>query len=153
MPNEFIIKNGFFSEGSSNVTGSLIVTQGITGSLFGTASYVLNGESSSYSLNSTSASYALTASYATNALTVTQITPVTLASGSWSLTGSYYNYVYSNAIITATSIVDVIPATSSISIVRAADILPSTLSASETVTMYATNAPTGDIIVTFNIFK
>jgi hypothetical protein len=39
MPNEFKIKNGFFSEGSSNVTGSLSVSGGITGSLLGTASF------------------------------------------------------------------------------------------------------------------
>jgi hypothetical protein len=38
MANEFIIKNGYFSQGSSNITGSLNVTAGITGSLFGTAS-------------------------------------------------------------------------------------------------------------------
>ena len=38
MPNEFIIKNGYFSQGNSQITGSLIVTSGITGSLFGTAS-------------------------------------------------------------------------------------------------------------------
>ena len=41
MANEFIIKNGFFSEGSSNITGSLNVTAGITGSLQGTASFAL----------------------------------------------------------------------------------------------------------------
>ena len=36
--NEFIIKNGFFSEGSSNITGSLNVTAGITGSFSGDGS-------------------------------------------------------------------------------------------------------------------
>jgi len=41
MANEFKIKNGFFSEGSSNITGSLSVTAGITGSLLGTASFAL----------------------------------------------------------------------------------------------------------------
>jgi hypothetical protein len=39
MANEFKIKNGFFSEGSSNITGSLNVSAGITGSLLGTSSY------------------------------------------------------------------------------------------------------------------
>jgi hypothetical protein len=52
--NEFRIKNGFFSEGSSNITGSLEVTAGITGSLQGTA---------------TSASFAVTASYLAGAAT------------------------------------------------------------------------------------
>jgi hypothetical protein len=47
--NEFKIKNGYLSEGNSQVTGSLNVSGGITGSLFGTSSY------------------AVTASYATNA--------------------------------------------------------------------------------------
>ena len=51
MPQEFVIKNGFFSQGNSTITGSLNVTAGITGSLQGTA---------------TSASFALTASYALN---------------------------------------------------------------------------------------
>ena len=32
MASEFIIKNGYFSQGNSNITGSLNVTQGITGS-------------------------------------------------------------------------------------------------------------------------
>jgi hypothetical protein len=41
MPNEFVVKNGFISQNSSTVTGSLIVTGGITGSLFGTASWAI----------------------------------------------------------------------------------------------------------------
>lgn len=45
MPNEFIIKNGYFSQGNSTITGSLTVTAGITGSVL-------------------SSSYALTASHA-----------------------------------------------------------------------------------------
>ena len=53
MANEFVIKNGFFSQGTSNITGNLSVSQtisgstgeftSITGSLFGTASYASNG--------------------------------------------------------------------------------------------------------------
>lgn len=42
MANEFRIKNGFESQGNSNVTGSLTVTAGITGSLFGTASWAVS---------------------------------------------------------------------------------------------------------------
>lgn len=41
MANEFIIKNGFFSQGNSTITGSLNVTAGITGSIEGTSSYAL----------------------------------------------------------------------------------------------------------------
>ena len=54
MANEFIIKNGFFSQGNSTITGSLEVTAGITGSFSGTV---------------TTASYALTASYLEGAAT------------------------------------------------------------------------------------
>ena len=39
MANEFIARNGLIAQESSVVSGSLIVTQGITGSLQGTASY------------------------------------------------------------------------------------------------------------------
>jgi hypothetical protein len=49
MPNEFIIKNGYFSQGNSEITGSLRVTGGITGSLQGTASFATTA---SYSLSS-----------------------------------------------------------------------------------------------------
>jgi hypothetical protein len=52
--------------GSLDISGSLIVRSGITGSLFGTASWALNSITSSYAVNSTSASYALTAAYASN---------------------------------------------------------------------------------------
>ena len=169
--------------GSLKLSGSLTTAQGITGSVFGTSSYSLNGLSSSYALNSnsasysisssyavtssyslngisssyslnaTSASYALTASYATNALTLTQVTGVTLPSSSWSLSGGYYQYVYSNEIITSTSVVDVIPDNSSVSVIRTADVLPRTDSATGQVTLYSTNAPSSSMTVTFNILK
>ena len=44
MANEFIIKNGFKSQGTSTITGSLIVTAGITGSVpFVSQSYFVQG--------------------------------------------------------------------------------------------------------------
>lgn len=55
MANEFVARNGIIALDNSTITGSLIVSAGITGSLFGTASVA------------TSASYALTASFALNA--------------------------------------------------------------------------------------
>jgi len=73
------------------VTGSLTVTEGITGSLLGTsswannaqtasyvtlaqtASYVLNAQTASYVLNAVSASYATTASYITLAQTASYV--------------------------------------------------------------------------------
>ena len=93
------------------------------------------------------------ASWNNTGLGVAQVTPVTLASGSWSLASSLYEYDYSNALITSSSIVDIIPDNSTISIVQAAQILPSTVSTSGSVKLFATNLPTADIIVTVNIFN
>ena len=42
MANEFIARNGIFAIGSSQITGSLNVSTGITGSLRGTASFALS---------------------------------------------------------------------------------------------------------------
>ena len=86
-------------------------------------------------------------------LSVLQVTPITLTTGGWSLVSGLYEYTYSNANILSTSIVDVIPASSTIAIVKAADIMPSTSSASGSVKIYATNLPTASIIVTFNIYN
>ena len=43
MANEFIARNGLIAQNNSTITGSLTVTQGITGSLQGTASYAVSG--------------------------------------------------------------------------------------------------------------
>ena len=88
-----------------------------------------------------------------NKQALTQVTPITLTTGGWSLVSGLYEYTYSNAAITAASIVDVIPASSTIAIVKAADIMPATSSAAGSVKIYATNLPTASIIVTFNIFN
>jgi len=88
-----------------------------------------------------------------NGLTLQQITPVTIASSGWSLVSGLYEYTYSNANITSTSVVDVIPSNSTISIVQSAQILPSTLSATGSVKLYSTNLPSADFLVTINIFK
>jgi len=53
--------------GSAIITGSLTVTQGITGSLFGTSSWATNALTSSYILNAISASFASQAANATTA--------------------------------------------------------------------------------------
>jgi hypothetical protein len=83
MANEFIIKNGYFSQGSSNVTGSLTVTAGVTASLQGTASWSNNAITSSYIVTAQTASYVLNAvssSFATNAQTASFITTAQTAS-------------------------------------------------------------------------
>ena len=51
MANEFIARNGLISQNNSTVTGSLLVTNGITGSLLGSASYAINSGNSLTSLN------------------------------------------------------------------------------------------------------
>ena len=63
MANEFVARNGIIALNNSQITGSLNVTNGITGSLYGTASYATTA---SYALNaptSISSSYSTTASY------------------------------------------------------------------------------------------
>lgn len=80
-----------------------------------------------------------------------QITGLTLLSTGWTLVAGLYKYDLANANITANSIVEVIPDNSSISIVKAAEILPETDSSAGSVKLYATNAPTGGISVTINI--
>jgi hypothetical protein len=86
-------------------------------------------------------------------LTLTQVTSQTLVTANWALVTGYYEYNLANAGITATSVVDAIPNNASISIIKNAEILPKTLSGAGTVKFYAVNLPTGDIIVTINIFK
>ena len=65
MPNEFKIRNGFLSTGNSEVTGSLNVTAGITGSLLGTASFATTAG------NATSISSAITNNIDNRVLTAT----------------------------------------------------------------------------------
>jgi hypothetical protein len=89
----------------------------------------------------------------TGIVDVTKLTNVTLTVAGWSLVSGFYQWVYSNAAITSDSIVDMIPTNASIAIVKASDIMPTTTSASGTVTVYATNLPTADIIVNINIFN
>jgi hypothetical protein len=76
MANEFVVKNGLISQKNSTITGSLIVTNGITGSLNGTSSWALNSltasyvqtaQTASYVLQAVSASYALTSSFSQTA--------------------------------------------------------------------------------------
>jgi hypothetical protein len=71
MANEFVARNGLIAQANSEITGSLKVTGGITGSLFGTASFATT---SSYILNSVSASYAVSSSLASTADISTQAT-------------------------------------------------------------------------------
>jgi hypothetical protein len=73
MAHEFIAKKGLISQGNAQVSGTLTVTNGITASLFGTASYAITSVTASYVTSSnivgivSSASYTLTSSYIKNA--------------------------------------------------------------------------------------
>jgi hypothetical protein len=82
-----------------------------------------------------------------------QIPNTTLASGSWSSTGSIYVYSLTNSNIDENTIVDVIPDNSDIDIVIAAEFLPQTISSASIVDIFAKNIPTDDINVTLNLFK
>jgi hypothetical protein len=83
--------------GSSLFSGSLNVSNGITGSLFGTSSYA---QTSSYTLNSVSSSYAATASYIKNAVTASYI--LNAISSSYAVTASKaLNYTETDPVYTA----------------------------------------------------
>ena len=66
--------------GNAQITGSLTVTQGITGSLFGTSSWAQNAVTSSYILQAVSASFASTAANATTASYILQAASASFAS-------------------------------------------------------------------------
>jgi len=160
---------------SSFNTGSF--SGSFIGNLFGTASWaqtasfaltIANGAVTNANLASVSANTIkgritagsgnledLTASQVRSILNVVekpiQITGITLVSSSWSLVGGLYEYVYNNANIVATNIVNVIPNNADIDTVIAASILPRTDSAAGSVTIYAKNLPTASIGVTINI--
>jgi len=68
MANEFVARNGVIALDDSQITGSLTVTNGVTGSLFGTSSFATNALTASYADNvPATASFATTASYAISA--------------------------------------------------------------------------------------
>lgn len=110
MPNEFVARNGLIAQKDSSITGSLNVTNGITGSLFGTASFAItaswvrNSQSASYwsgsVTNALSASQSETASWVKNAQTASywsgSITNVT--SASFASTASYWSGSITNAL-------------------------------------------------------
>jgi hypothetical protein len=74
---DHISSSAIFHSGSiTQVTGSLLVTNGITGSLLGTASWATNSITASYIITAQTASYilnAISASYATNSATASYV--------------------------------------------------------------------------------
>jgi hypothetical protein len=77
----------------------------------------------------------------------------TLTTAGWSLVSGLQEQVLSNANITASSSVDIIPNNADIDIVIAAQILPKTDAQSGGVKVYAKNLPTGNIGVTLQIWQ
>lgn len=81
---------GSLFSGSISITGSLVVTAGITGSLQGTAttaSFVTTAQTASYVLQAVSASFATTSSFVKNAQTASYI--LQAVSSSFATTASY----------------------------------------------------------------
>ena len=87
MANEFIARNGLISQNNSVVTGSLTVTQGITGSLQGTST------TASYVLQAVSSSFASTASLAPNYVLTSTTSSMTVATASFVQNAQSASYV------------------------------------------------------------
>lgn len=79
-----------YNNGLVAISGSLIVLNGITGSLLGTSSYAVNALSSSYTFNATSASYALNSTSASYALSSSYSNTATSASYAFSATSASF---------------------------------------------------------------
>jgi len=82
----------------------------------------------------------------------TQVTGKTVATGAWSLVSGFYEASISDAGISASSIVDVIPDNASAATAATAGVLPRTDSSSGAVKIYATATPAATLTVTLNIF-
>lgn len=77
----------------------------------------------------------------------TQIFNVTLSEAGWGLASGFYEYTYTNALITVKSIVDATPQNASIAVVRSARMLPLVTSFVGSCKFFSNNAPSDDIIV------
>jgi hypothetical protein len=84
---------------------------------------------------------------------IIQVTDKILNVGGWSLVGELYEQSISDASITATSVVDVVPNNADYATVSTAVFLPRTDSSTEAVKVYCRNLPTSTITVTINILN
>ena len=82
-----------------------------------------------------------------------QLGSQTLSFSAWTLSGSYYTYIFSNANITSTSIVDFTPYNASINEVSSCRMLPQIDVASGSCTFYATFPPQSNITGTINVWQ
>jgi hypothetical protein len=86
-----------------------------------------------------------------NSAKLIEVTGVEVLAASFALVGDLYEASISNENILASSSVDVVPASSTIAIVKAADFMPETVASSGSVKVFATNLPTDNFFVTLLI--
>lgn len=84
--------------------------------------------------------------------TITKITNQTLASGSWTTSGSYSIYSFSNANISDTSRVDFTPYNESVNDAVIAELLPQVTTAAGSCIFFASFTPENNIIGDITIF-
>ncbi|HAT81202.1 MAG TPA: hypothetical protein DCS17_07405 [Flavobacterium sp.] len=85
-----------------------------------------------------------------------QVPNETLIAANWALVSGYYEYDLANANITATSFVDVIineDTEENIAIAKASEFKQTNVSSNGSVKIFAKNLPSGNIVVTLNIYE
>jgi hypothetical protein len=75
----------------------------------------------------------------------------TLSQGSWTLSGSYYQYTFSNAAITGTSVVSFVPNNDSVTTVSTCLLLPEITPSAGSCILYSQFPPANNILGTFII--
>jgi hypothetical protein len=116
--NEFIARNGIIAQSNSTITGSLTVTNGITGSISGiatsasfaiSASQAASAVSSSFASNATSASFAALAATASYFLTSSVSSASFATSASYAATSSFAsNFTVTNTLTAQTLVVQTV---------------------------------------------
>lgn len=96
------------SSGDTTISGSLVVTNGVTSSLYGTASWAENAVTASYTLNTVSASFASTASYVNTLNQNVLITgSLTVLQGATIYGSSSFTYVTASQLAVSASFISV----------------------------------------------
>jgi len=84
---------------------------------------------------------------------ITQITSVVLNYGDWTFANGFYEYTYTNPIITSSDIAEVILDNGSYVIAANAIILPRVESSTGSLKLFSINSPSDNITVTINIIN
>lgn len=118
MALEFVARNGIIAQNNSTITGSLTVTNGITGSISGiatsasfaiSASQAASAVSSSFASNATSASFAALAATASYFLTSSVSSASFATSASYAATSSFAsNFTVTNTLTAQTLVVQTV---------------------------------------------